>query len=328
MTKSKTTPTKITTTKGIIEFEMTLVIPTMQYGNAQPVIKGYGKTYEEARDDALVKARDIWAMIGEGGKTLEVRGLGAGPAVPASAITQTLKCYVTGQELFYDDAAHSYIDENGDAYLSGSNFAHQFSHEFNKAAILPAYAKKNGVQEYEVDEYWTAKGLSSTTFGTAIHQAMETYGTHIDLANKLGKDPGVHPLLLPIVEDFFERFPGTRVFERFVMDKESKHCGRIDSLVINEDGSLSIEDFKTNVELHKKRSNKKLKAPYNFLDDTPFSEYILQLNFYRDVLEKAGKTVLDMNIKWLNPEGEWEPIDVPRVEIAQAQEKIDVSAIV
>lgn len=323
------TKTKATTTtpkQELIEFEMTAVIPVAQYANVQPVIKGYGKTWEEARDDALAKSQGIWAMVGEGGKSLEVRKTGA-PTV-SNIERETLKCWASGTELYYDDVSHTYIDSEGNEYLSGSKFAHQFSHEFNKAAILPKYAEKNGLKEYQVDEYWGAKNKCSTTWGTAIHQAMETYGEHKAVADKLGKEVGVHPLVLPIVEDFFENSPGTRLFERFVAHKETKRCGRIDSLLIHEDGTITIEDFKTNADIYKSSDKPKyLKAPYNFLTNSSISEYTLQLNFYRAIIEASGKKVRGMKLHWLDPDGEWVTIDVKEVDIDAPQSKIDLSIV-
>lgn len=324
---TKTKPTKVTPATPMVEFEMTAVIPVAQYANVQPVVKGYGATYEEARDDALKKSRDIWAMVGEGGKSLEVRGLGEAPTVQGIE-RETLKCWATGTEVFYDDPSHTYVDAEGNSYLSGSNFAKQFAHEFNEAAILPKYAEKHGLKPEDIKEYWQAKSNCSTTWGTAIHQAMETYGEHLEIAEKLGKETGVHPLLLPIVEEFFKTYPGKRAFERFVANKDKMRCGRIDSLLLNDDGTITIEDFKTNADLHKMGSPKTLKAPYSHLPNTPFGEYVLQINFYRSILEDAGKKVKDMYLRWLNADGEWESLEIPRTDIEEKQSKIDLSVIV
>lgn len=319
-------PTKATTKKPeLVEFEMTAVIPVAQYANAQPVVKGYGETYEQARDDAMKKLQDIWAMVGEGGKGLEVRGLNQ-PVVD-TVERETLKCYVSGTELLYDDAGHTYVDSEGAAYVSGSKFAEQFGYEFNKAAILPRYAKNNGLKEYEVDEYWQAKSKCSTTWGTAIHQAMETYGTHLATAEKLDKPTGVHPLILPMIEEWFEANPGTYLFEKFVADKERKYCGQIDTIQLTGSKKCFIRDTKTNGDLYKQSAPKYLKAPYNHMLNTPFGKYTLQLNFYRSIMEAAGWEVEGMKIDHLDHDGEWEVINVPRVDIEQPQTKIDLSKV-
>lgn len=321
------------TKKELIEFEMTVVIPVERFSNVQPVVKGYGETWDEARADADAKAKQLWAeyaqVVDQSGNKVATHSLGKETSNTTAITTEreTLKCYVSGTELLYDDASHTYVDSEGASYLSGSNFAHQFGYDFNKAAILPKYATKHELKEHQIDDYWQAKAKCSTTWGTAIHQAMETYGMHKAVADKVGREIGVHPLILPMVEEWFAKHPGNYVFEKFVADKDRKYCGRIDCIQLTGSKTAILRDVKTNGDLHKQGSPKNLKFPYTHLPNTPLGQYTLQLNFYRSILEVAGWTVEGMYIDHLTHEGDWEEIKVTKVDIENPQAKIDLTKI-
>lgn len=325
---------------------MTVVIPTGQYANIQPTVTGIGETFEQARNDALTKAGSFYENV-ETQASLNLRLQTPAPvAVPASTDSSViLKCWATGTEVFYDAVAHAYVDAEGNKYVSGSAFAHQYEHDFNKAAIIPGYATRYGVKEYEVEEMWADKGESSTTFGTALHKAMETYLRHHEVAVKCGKDPleMIHPLFRPLVQKFFtpERLAnGKMIPEVFVADKETFRCGQLDIITVVDEQNkiLDIEDYKTNVDLFKVGDPKHLKAPYSHLPNMPAAKYTLQLSFYKAIFESrlSGWTVRSIKLHQpiLKPVPEmpgvedwvWDTVELRPESINL--ERIDVSTIV
>lgn len=289
---------------------MTVVIPTGQYANIQPQVVGVGETFEAAQADALRKANSFYAAVDTQAEFKLLEQITAPTKVPLAAATDNataMKCWLTGTEVFFDPVAHAYVDAEGNKYLSGSKFASQYEWPFEKHLILPRYAAKYGLKEYEIEEMWEAKALASTTFGTALHQAMETYITHYKTAKAVGKDPlsMVHPTFRPIVAAFCteERMQYEMICEMFVADPVAHRCGQLDlvTIVDREKKILDIEDYKTNAQLFDvgKGKNKTLKAPYQHLPNMNAAKYTLQLSFYKDIVEAArlaGWTVRNINL--------------------------------
>lgn len=291
-------------------FKIGATVPTVQYGNLMPEIEVEAPTFEEAQKIGLEQIQKLWNAVCEDGKELKIRGVQDG-----NRPTKAMPCKFTGQVLFLDDD-HVYRDEEGNVYESGSKYAKKYSYPFDKDTILPFYAKKTGVEPQIIDGFWTSKADASTTFGHALHQAMETYGKYNELATNLEKPLGIHPLLMGVVEEFFDerQVDEDALYEVFVVDKDKKRCGQIDRLVKTGDKTCIIEDFKTNADIRKQGKPTNLKDPFGFLPNQPISEYTLQLNFYREILEALGLTVEGMRIHLLDKDG-WTEISVDRVDL-------------
>lgn len=317
-----------------VEVPMTVVIPTGQYANIQPVVTGVGPTFDEARSDALQKALSFYKAV-DAQAELNVHETASVIAPAVSADYKTLKCWLTGGELKYDPIAHKYVDDEGNEYTSGSKFAHQYQHDFDKKMILPKYASKYGVNPDSVEAMWDDKGEASTTFGTALHKAMETVINNYDLAKKVGNDPFemVHPLIRPIVEKFFteERLATKMYAEKFILDRENKRCGQLDLITVVDFNKriLDIEDYKTNVDLFKEGTPKTLKAPFSHLPNMPAACYTLQLSFYKAIVEKAGWTVRNINLyqpKQRDGEWVWDTVKL-NPEAIDGNKRIDLSQV-
>lgn len=299
-----------------MKYTISATIPTVQYGNLQPSIEVEADSFEEARALVMPEIQSVWNSVCEEGKELVIKGT---PLVVGQKPDKVVKPDLGDVALFMDDN-HVYKDDKGEVYQSGSVFAGKFGYEFDKTKILPLYASKVGETPETIDDYWNTKGKLSTDVGTAIHQALETYGKFNKLATKLEKPLGIHPLLLPAVQAFYEnREDEEAMYEPLISSKKLKRCGRIDRLVITdkENKKCIIQDFKTNIDLHKQGSPKFLKAPYDkdgfALPNTPVGEYTIQLNFYRTILEELGWTVESMELHHL--EDKWSVIEVEKVEI-------------
>ena len=324
--------TKATPEVSSVRVPMRVTIPTGQYANIQPEVEGIGRNFEEAQADALRKAASFYEVV-EAQAGLKLN-LPTGPVISNPADNdrnKIMKCWASGTEVFYDDVAHKYVDAQGVPYISGSKFASTYEPEFPKEAILPGYAERYGVKEYEVDEMWQGKADMSTTFGTALHQALETFGKHWRTAKACGKDPMdmIHPTLRPAVADFFteERMNNDAVYEMFIADPDKHRCGQLDlvTIVDREKRILDIEDYKTNAELFKVNSPKTLLPPFSHLPNMSAAKYTLQLSFYKAIFEKHGWTVRALKLHhWtgLSQPGE----DAKWEEVVLRPENIEVTA--
>lgn len=317
----------------LMAFEITAVIPTAPYANIQPKLIYEAPDFETAYAAAMPQLERI---SNEYGSEKLVR---AGVDNTMAPVTrEELVCYLSGDIAYYDEAGHTYLDTDGNKLMSGSTFGHQFTHPFEKHLFIDRSATKLELTTEEVDAYWKSKGDISTTFGTALHMAMEHYGKwfetcerDIDSKTKQSKGTGIHPTLLPIVESFFKAHEDEEaVYEPFVMDKKTGRCGRIDRLVLvdKKERIVDIDDYKTNGDLYKTSPGPKfLKAPYANLPNVPLSTYMLQLSFYKAIVEAHGYTVRNLRVHWWNGV-EWKTIIVKSVDIDKPQEKIDLSKVI
>lgn len=296
------------------KFKIGATIPTVQYGNLMPEIEVEADSFEEAQAIAMPQIQSVWNSVCEPGKELNIRNLAT-----AGQATKTMVCEFSQDVLFLDENSHTYTDADGNVYQSGSRFAEQFEHPFDKEKILPMYANKVGEEPATIEGFWNTKGQNSRDFGHALHSALELYGKYHDLAETLDKPLGIHPILLTEVESFFgDRVDEKALYEPFVASKELKRCGQIDRLVITGDKTCIIEDYKTNDGINKQGSPAFLKVPFDRespteLRNQPISIYTLQLNFYRTIMESLGWTVEGMRVHHF---GEMlETVEIPRVDI-------------
>lgn len=303
----------------IKELTVTAVIPTAQYANLQPSITvEVNDDYEDAKKAAMQEIAKFSQQYAEGDKAI---GNSATTVKKLKLLTADI-IDNTDVEIYFDKEEHAYYDHTGAVYESPSVIAERFTYPFPADAIAPAYANKNGVSVEEVKTFWRAKGDCSTTFGTALHQALETYGRFISIADKLSKSGkevglGIHPTFEPIVAAFFKgRENEKALYEPFIVASSLKRCGRIDRLVIvdEEKKICDIDDYKTNGDLYKQGSPKTLKTPYNNLPNTPVGKYTIQLNGYRSILEANGWTVRNMTLHHWDNES-WKPVKIERVDV-------------
>lgn len=290
----------------LIRLKITSTIPTGQYANMQPEVEGVGKTYEEAEEDALAKTERIWNRVCEPGKELRV--------AKQINTTQTnnyepqVSVY-NGVEVLFDPIAHTYVDKDGVPYLSGSTFCGRYKSKFDADKIGDAFAAKHGVNPYDIKAMWKLNGETSTSLGTAIHNALELYGKYLELSMQTKGTPesALHKneLLRPVVEKFFNgREKENARYELFVADEKNHLCGFIDRfLIVDEKKKICrIQDYKTNPDIQKAET---IKAPFKgVVANTTLGAYWLQLSFYAYILTGMGWTVEGLDI--YNYEGgEW-----------------------
>lgn len=260
-----------------MKFTITAVIPVAQYGNIQPSIEVEAETYEQAYAEVMPKIEHIWNKYVESGKQL------------SGGDRKLVKAFVGGS-VYYDDFTHTYTNEAGEVYLSGSKYAAQFEKPFDKAVISEKMAAKYNVKPEHIVDMWELKGEVSRNFGTALHGALELYGKYNGLAIQLDRDTHLHdhPIIKQAVESFYAAHKEQALCEVFVVDHEHKHVGQIDRLVILDKNKkiCRVEDYKTNADITSK-----------------LEVYWKQLEFYGDILRHHGWQVEPPVIHHWN--GEW-----------------------
>ena len=105
--------------------------------------------------------------------------------------------------------------------------------------------------------------------------------------------------------------------EWMIFDEDLKIAGSIDMVFENEDGTLSIYDWKRCKEINRANNWKKFAINENIshITDTNYYHYALQLNTYKSILErKYGKQVKELYLVKLHPDdpnNTYELIEVP-----------------
>lgn len=275
-------------------------IPTTQYGNLQPSFEMEGATVDAALDAAVLTMQRFWNLVSDKQLTLrEVREVVASTAVE-------LTCWASGSRVLFDPVAHRYSPGE---WLSGSAFAGRFTSDFPADLIAGKMAAKaDGVEPADILAMWALNAEASSTFGTAVHAALQLYGTYLVTSRAVkGSNESAltkNPILRPIVESFFVgRENEQAVYEVFVADPVLRHCGQIDRLLITGPRRLRVQDFKSNATLDDKET---IGLPFRgVVASTKLGAYWLQLSFYAAILIRHGWTVEGLDIFHLQGDGSW-----------------------
>jgi hypothetical protein len=247
------------------------------------------------------------------------------------------------QKVYFLDDTHSYISVNDPSkkYLSVSGFAKKLVEPFNeeywalyKALEACGYSikKANVGSSYWIDNKlvymkdanklpmtkttpeiikseWNAKRDKGTTVGTHIHKVYED--------NWRGKR---HGSKYDVIYDFTIKNPHIIAIdtEIIVGDEELGIMGQIDALTANlKEKELQIRDLKTDDEIKFSNPYQKMFAPFDYLDDCNFNQYMIKINMYAYLFEKCttskiGKMFIDHISKQTF---EHKVIPVPKIEM-------------
>lgn len=297
----------------LLKYTLTAVVPVAQYANLQPSIEVEAETIEEAQELVLPYIEAFFNKYSEKHKIgAEKRVLSPGRVL--------LKDYF-GNEIFYDEMKHEYTNALGEVYLSGSVYASEdvFDGEYWAQEFVAKYGLKEEDKQ-RILAMWDTNGNASASFGTALHAAIELYGQYRDIADiididlKTGnrkKNKGDSktdknsaksklPYLKQVVEEFFteERLAEIAQYEVLIVDHKNKRAGRVDRLVVFEDGTFGVRDMKT---------NNKIMKPER---DT----YTKQLSFYGDIIIANGGVLNEKALMlhhWVD--NTWKDIELEKI---------------
>lgn len=213
----------------------------------------------------------------------------------------------------FNEEKHIYT-VNGRKLKSVSSVYKMFEEkvDFDKIAFYVAKSRaKKGedVTKEDVLEEWKTKGTKATTKGHKIH----TFAENIFKGNvPKGSPEGYEVSVINFWKSMPEHIiPFTSELKMF--SQELGIAGTCDLVVYNNNtDKFIILDYKTNENLFKnykeknKKSGKKLLKPFNFLLDTPFNKYQLQLSMYKVLFEQCGLEVESTKLVWLKEDGTYQ----------------------
>jgi hypothetical protein len=246
----------------------------------------------------------------------------------------------------FTEANHNYtIGDGKTKFISTTTFIHTLFAPFDADKVITIMmsgkkwptSKYYGMTREEIKREWSNKARQSSSDGTGLHQFVELFMNQSQCESSPSQY--THRELLEIYENVnkeqFSEIYNTREWDHFlhfvsnypdlkpyrtewmIYDEECKIAGSIDMVYINEDGTLSIYDWKRCLTIEKTSGWNKygIEECVNHLPDTNFWHYSLQLNIYKNILEKNyGVEISQLFLVKLHPDnksGSFELIKLP-----------------
>ena len=240
-------------------------------------------------------------------------------------------------KFYYQGHRYEIGNDKGTKYTSVTTWCHTHFPKFNADAVIESMMKgKNwnpenkywGLTPQQIKAQWQNNGSKE---GTHLHSQIEIFMNNANVQKNYNHTDLLHYYQEENKENanvskewsyfiqFIRDFPDLKPFrtEWLIYDEDLKIAGSIDMIYENEDGTLSIYDWKRCKEItHTNSWNKHaLTDCISHMPDTNFWHYALQLNTYKTILErKYGKVVKELFLVRLHPEATeetYELISVP-----------------
>ena len=208
----------------------------------------------------------------------------------------------------FEEEPHIYY-VNGSAYdCSVTGFVHSFFSKFEAEKIIEKFyyrwqANENspyyGMSPQDILDMWEENRVLQASLGTILHNSIELFYNGCDVYNDT-KEFGM----------FLEFFKEHKIFTPFrtewmVYDEELRLAGSIDMCYMNEDGTVSLYDWKRSKEIKEQNKFQCGLYPVSHLPDCNYWHYSLQLNIYKYFLEKNyGLVVRDMFLVVFHPDND------------------------
>ena len=224
----------------------------------------------------------------------------------------------------FQEQGHIYYVKGKTGYTSVTTLVHKAFEKFDANKVINAMmaspkwseSKYFGKTKEEIKKMWKEKGQNAAKMGTAMHEMFEFYYNNIHLDKiESYKDTTEYQYFNNFTQDHKDLVPYRTEWN--VYHEDHKISGSIDFVAINEDGTLSILDWKRCEEIKKTNNFGKrcMVDGLQHIHDTNYWHYTLQLNIYKYVLEsKYDKTVRDLHLVVIHPEnnhGNYEKIKLP-----------------
>ena len=207
----------------------------------------------------------------------------------------------------FEEGPHIYTIDGDSSYTSVTTFNHQHFEPFNADRIINNMMRsKNwtkstyyGQTPKEIKAGWEENRVAAANAGTKMHYDIECFYNNIESSNNSVE----YAYFKAFVKEFQHLKPYRT--EWMIYDNELSLAGSIDMIFENEDGTLSIYDWKRSKEIKKTSPwNKFSKTEcIEHIPDTNYWHYCLQLNTYKAILEKNyNKQIKDMYLVCLHPD--------------------------
>jgi ATP-dependent DNA helicase PIF1 len=224
---------------------------------------------------------------------------------------------------FQEEGHRYWIDNNDEDLVSSTTYIHEFFGEFNTEKVIKDILssekyKKPDCKYYkmtydDIKNQWESNRKIASEAGTNMHADIEHFYNGLEVVN----DSDEFKQFL----SFYKDHQNLEIYrtEWMIFCELLRITGSVDAIFKNEDGTLSIGDWKRSKQIsYNSFGNKVGKFPFDNLEDCNYYHYSLQLNLYRIILEKFyGEKVKEMFLVVLHPDnkdGKYKKIVVDRMD--------------
>jgi hypothetical protein len=225
------------------------------------------------------------------------------------------------QYLSFYEPTHTYTVHGKKGYTSVTTFVHQHFEPFNADKIITGILKKaetdssnkyHGMSRQDIKKSWSDNGKQASAAGTKLHYDIECFYN------------GITPTNTSIEYGYFKNFQQDHSYiipyrtEWMIYHVMLQLAGSIDFIVLNSDNTLDIYDWKRckDIKKHSPWDKYAITEEINFVPDTNYWHYSLQLNTYKYIIEdQYDKQVKNMYLVCLHPDKEgYQKIKVPDMQ--------------
>jgi ATP-dependent exoDNAse (exonuclease V) beta subunit len=221
---------------------------------------------------------------------------------------QTLKTknqHNRDKNILFIEQGHKYFVKNVEYDLSVTGFVHSFFPKFKADEIIskmmmsrswPA-SKYYGMEPDEIKESWDENGRQSAELGTQLHLAIEQFYND----NPTPKNTTEYGYFKQFQIDHKQLKPFRTEWE--IYDEELKLAGSIDMVFEDKQGNYHLYDWKRSKQIKENNSYEEGHYPLAHLPNANYWHYSLQLNIYKQILEKNyGIKIEDLYIVQFHPD--------------------------
>lgn len=223
----------------------------------------------------------------------------------------------------FEEGPHIYTINGDSSYTSVTTFNHKHFDVFDADKIIDNMMNSHkwvsnkyfGMSKNEIKELWKNNGKNAAEAGTKLHYDIECFYNNSPNIN----DTDEYRFFLRFSVNHNNLTPYRT--EWMIFHENYKIAGSIDMVFQNEDGTLSIYDWKRCKDIQKTSSWNKFSKNdlISHIPDTNYWHYCLQLNTYKFILEdKYDKVIKDMYLICLHPEKS----DYEKIKVCDLQDEV------
>ena len=223
----------------------------------------------------------------------------------------------------FQEGPHIYTINGDSSYTSVTTFNHKHFDVFDADNIIDNMMNSHkwesnkycGMSKNEIKELWKNNGKNAAEAGTKLHYDIECFYNNSPNIN----DTDEYRFFLRFSINHNTLTPYRT--EWMIFHENYKIAGSIDMVFQNEDGTLSIYDWKRCKDIKKTSSWNKFSKNdiISHIPDTNYWHYCLQLNTYKFILEdKYDKVIKDMYLICLHPEKS----DYEKIKVCDLQDEV------
>lgn len=203
-----------------------------------------------------------------------------------------MKKYSFDNKVVFDSKHHLY-NFNDKKLLSVTSLIDKFKNKFDSDFHSERIALKRGVSKDIILKEWKDKSDYSKEMGTYIHSMFENF--HLGKEYKYNKLYPKSKIALKVINELYESERLIPVYSEYIVYNDFL-AGQIDRIDKNLNNDLFIIDYKTNDKINYYSYNKKMTGYFNYLNDSNYFHYSIQLSIYKKLLNFEIKDMYILHI--------------------------------